>query len=236
MMEGLRSRPAAVGTCPYSALDRLEQGEFIVQNTWICWRVESRLCRRLFKSIFILRVIHSLSNFQVSPICAQTKVASIETIGIPRLELNAVVLLCRLLTWTKQALSLSNVLNRFHDNLDVVKTASIKVEHLYCESRFRSMNFVIECNVASRFFKRNPRQLRLSWTIGGNITIAWFVVERPPFIEAHFHHLAKMWSSDVSRRDDCERNFHRSAKDYRTSIRLCEWVGIAPTIFRAGLG
>jgi len=44
------------------------------------------------------------------------------------------------------------------------------------------------------------------------------------------------WSSDVSRRDDYERNFHKSAKDYRTSIELCEWVGIAPTIFRAGLG
>jgi hypothetical protein len=65
-------------------------------------------------------------------------------------------------------------MNRFHDNLDVVKTTSIKVEHLYCESLFRSINFVIECNVASRFFKGKPRRLRLPWTIGNNVTIAWF--------------------------------------------------------------
>jgi len=65
---------------------------------------------RAYAAVVYLRVIHSLSNFQVSPICAKTKVASVETIGIPPLELNAVVLLCRLLTWTKQTLSLSNVL------------------------------------------------------------------------------------------------------------------------------
>jgi len=60
-----------------------------------------------YAAVVYLRVIHSLSNFQVSPICAKTKVASVETIGIPCLELNAVVFLCRLLTCTK--LSLSNV-------------------------------------------------------------------------------------------------------------------------------
>jgi hypothetical protein len=50
-------------------------------------------------------------------------------------------------------------MDRFHDNLGVVKTASIKVEHLYCE-------------LTSRFFKGKPRRLRLSWTVGGNVTIA----------------------------------------------------------------
>jgi hypothetical protein len=63
---------------------------------------------RAYAAVVYLRVIHSESNFQVSLICAKTKVASVKTISRPRLELNAVVLLSRLLIWTKQALSLSS--------------------------------------------------------------------------------------------------------------------------------
>ncbi|KAH0947395.1 hypothetical protein HN011_009112 [Eciton burchellii] len=64
---------------------------------------------RAYAAVVYLRVIHSESNFQVSLICAKTKVAPVKTISIPRLELNAVVLLSRLLVWTQQALSLSSV-------------------------------------------------------------------------------------------------------------------------------
>jgi hypothetical protein len=49
---------------------------------------------RAYAAVVYLRVIHSKSNFQVSLICAKTKVASV--ISIPRLELNAVMLLSRL--------------------------------------------------------------------------------------------------------------------------------------------
>jgi len=46
------------------------------------------------------------------------------------------------------------------------------------------------------------------------------------------HHAAKTRSSNVSRRNDCERDFHRSAKSNRTSCGLYEWLGIASTIFQ----
>jgi len=62
-----------------------------------------------YAAVVYLRVIHSISNSQVSLICAKTKVAPVKTTNIPRLELNAVVLLSRLLSWTRRALSLSNV-------------------------------------------------------------------------------------------------------------------------------
>jgi len=44
-MEGLCWRLAALGTCLCSALDWLEQGEFIVGSAWLCWCVKPRLCR-----------------------------------------------------------------------------------------------------------------------------------------------------------------------------------------------
>jgi len=46
-----------------------------------------------YAAVVYLRMIHSISNSQVSLICAKTKVAPVKTISIPRLELNAVVLL-----------------------------------------------------------------------------------------------------------------------------------------------
>jgi len=51
---------------------------------------------RAYVAVVYLRVIHSLSNFQVNLICAKTKVAPIKTVSIPRLELNTVVVLSRL--------------------------------------------------------------------------------------------------------------------------------------------
>jgi len=64
---------------------------------------------RAYAAVVYLRVTHSESNFQVSLICAKTNIAPVKTISIPRLELNAVVLLGRLLMWTQRALSFSSV-------------------------------------------------------------------------------------------------------------------------------
>jgi len=47
----------------------------------------------VYAAVVYLRVTHSESHFQVSLICAKTKIAPVKTISIPRLELNAVVLL-----------------------------------------------------------------------------------------------------------------------------------------------
>jgi len=50
------------------------------------------------------------------------------------------------------------------------------------------------------------------------------MVERPYLVEALLHHVAKTRSNNVSRRNDCERNFRdRSAKSYRTSCGLSKW-------------
>jgi len=56
-----------------------------------------------------LRVGHSSNDFRISLICAKTKLAPVKTLSIPRLELNAVVLLNRLLAWATRSLHLSNV-------------------------------------------------------------------------------------------------------------------------------
>lgn len=52
---------------------------------------------RAYAAVVYLRVLHSSDSFQVSLLAAKTKVA-LKTVSVPRaLELNAVVLLCRLL-------------------------------------------------------------------------------------------------------------------------------------------
>jgi hypothetical protein len=48
---------------------------------------------RAYAAVVYLRVILSISNSQVSLICAKTKIDPVKTISIPPLELNAVVLL-----------------------------------------------------------------------------------------------------------------------------------------------
>lgn len=62
-----------------------------------------------YAAVVYLRVLHSLDSFQVSLLAAKTKVAPLKTVSIPRLELNAVVLLCRLLKWTLSSLNLFQV-------------------------------------------------------------------------------------------------------------------------------
>jgi len=64
---------------------------------------------RAYAAVAYLRVIHSSTDFQVSLLCAKTKVAPVKTLSIPRLELNAAVLLGRLLRWTQKSLALSKV-------------------------------------------------------------------------------------------------------------------------------
>lgn len=64
---------------------------------------------RAYAAVIYLRVFHSLSSFQVSLIAAKIKVAPLKTVSIPRLELNAVVLLNRLMYWTKRSLKLERV-------------------------------------------------------------------------------------------------------------------------------
>ncbi|XP_012227904.1 uncharacterized protein [Linepithema humile] len=59
---------------------------------------------RAYAAVVYLRVLHSLSSFQISLLVAKTKVAPVKTVSIPRLELNAVVLLSRLIKWTLSSL------------------------------------------------------------------------------------------------------------------------------------
>ncbi|XP_067207875.1 uncharacterized protein [Linepithema humile] len=59
---------------------------------------------RAYAAAVYLRVIHSFSEIRTHLLVARTKVAPIKTISIPRLELNAIVLLSRLITWVSTAL------------------------------------------------------------------------------------------------------------------------------------
>lgn len=64
---------------------------------------------KLTAAVVCLRVLHSFDDARVNIIAAKTKVALIKTLCIPRLELNAVVLLSRLLKWVQNSLNLSHV-------------------------------------------------------------------------------------------------------------------------------
>ncbi|XP_067214141.1 uncharacterized protein [Linepithema humile] len=60
---------------------------------------------RAYAAVVYLRVLHSLSSFQIL-LVAKTKVAPVKTVSILRLELNAVVLLSRLIKWTLSSLQI----------------------------------------------------------------------------------------------------------------------------------
>lgn len=62
-----------------------------------------------YAAVVYLRVLHSLSNVQVSIVAAKTKVAPLKTVSVPRLELNAIVLLTRLMEWVKNSLQLKEI-------------------------------------------------------------------------------------------------------------------------------
>lgn len=61
---------------------------------------------RAYAAVIYLRILHSLIDIQISLVAAKTKVAPLKTVSIPRLELNAVVLLSRLFDWVLSSLNL----------------------------------------------------------------------------------------------------------------------------------
>jgi len=64
---------------------------------------------RAYAAVVYIRVLHSLTEFRVSLLVAKTKVTPIKVLSIPRLELNAIVLLSRLICWTVTALGCPDV-------------------------------------------------------------------------------------------------------------------------------
>ncbi|XP_070169704.1 uncharacterized protein [Polyergus mexicanus] len=64
---------------------------------------------RAYAAVVYLRILRSLSEFSVVLITAKTKVAPIKTISVPRLELNAIVLLTRLLEFARKSLNLQHI-------------------------------------------------------------------------------------------------------------------------------
>ncbi|XP_011860342.1 PREDICTED: uncharacterized protein LOC105557651 [Vollenhovia emeryi] len=61
---------------------------------------------RAYAAVVYLRIVHSPTNIQVALLSAKTKVAPLKTVSVPRLELNAVVLLTRLLEWVRNTMRL----------------------------------------------------------------------------------------------------------------------------------
>jgi len=104
---------------------------------------------RAYAAVMYLRVGHSSNDFRISLICAKTKVAPVKTLSIPRLELNAVVLLNRLLAWAMRSLHLSNVsIYGWTDSTIVLAwlsmATSINLENLHRKSCFGNSNFITE--------------------------------------------------------------------------------------------
>ncbi|XP_011859476.1 PREDICTED: uncharacterized protein LOC105556968 [Vollenhovia emeryi] len=62
---------------------------------------------RAYAAVVYLRIVHSQTNVQVNLLAAKTKVAPLKTVSVPRLELNAVVLLTRLLEWVRDSTRLN---------------------------------------------------------------------------------------------------------------------------------
>ncbi|XP_071581643.1 uncharacterized protein [Temnothorax nylanderi] len=65
---------------------------------------------RAYAAVVYLQIVHSPTNVQVILLAAKTKVAPLKTISVPRLELNAVVLLTRLLEWVRNSMRLMRAL------------------------------------------------------------------------------------------------------------------------------
>ncbi|XP_070153697.1 uncharacterized protein [Polyergus mexicanus] len=64
---------------------------------------------RAYAAVVYLRILRSLSEFSVVLITAKSKVAPIKTISVPRLELNAIVLLTRLLEFAQKSLNMQHI-------------------------------------------------------------------------------------------------------------------------------
>lgn len=59
-----------------------------------------------YAAVVYLRVMHSLNEFSVALLAAKSKVALIKTISVPRLKLNAIVLLTRLFKFVQNSMNL----------------------------------------------------------------------------------------------------------------------------------
>ncbi|KAH0944385.1 hypothetical protein HN011_006423, partial [Eciton burchellii] len=154
----------------------------------------------------------------VNLICAKTKFAPLKTISIPCLELNAVVVLNRLLSWTSSALSLSNFPT--YEWTDSTIILALKQYPSKWNTYFA--NRISEHYVAACFFQGESHRLHLSRVIGVNAIFSRLMVEWPYLVEALLHLVVKTRSSNASRRNDCV-DLYRNAKGNRTSFGLYEW-------------
>ncbi|KMQ86668.1 hypothetical protein RF55_14291 [Lasius niger] len=64
---------------------------------------------RAYAAVVYIRILHSLTDIQVSLIAGKTKVAPLKTVSVPHLELNAVALLSRLMDWVRSTLKLDQI-------------------------------------------------------------------------------------------------------------------------------
>lgn len=84
------------------SMDRYASGERGRRVTRIRRRFE-------YAAVVYLRILRSLSKVSIILLTAKTKVAPIKTISVPRLELNAIVLLTRLLEFVQNSLNLKHI-------------------------------------------------------------------------------------------------------------------------------
>jgi len=117
-----------------------------------------------YAAVVYLRVIHSISNSQVSLICAKTKVAPVKIISISssRIKRCCAVKPIALLDKTRAFLieCFDIRMDRFYDNISMVETTSLQMEHVCCQPSLRGADFVSRRDVAACSFQGKLRRLR----------------------------------------------------------------------------
>lgn len=129
---------------------------------------------RAYAAVVYLRILRSLDEISVVLLTAKSKVAPIKTISVPRLELNAIVLLTRLLDFVNHSLNLKKYSDLrmvgFFRRSRMASKPSLQMEFIYREPRIGSANSPSSGPMESRPIERKPRRLCIARSFASGVT------------------------------------------------------------------